>query len=103
LPWALSPPRAQRLTIRSDSRPTLAESLAVFLSVVSSLLVGAVLVWTPWTELWESNYFLTAHSTLRGWVLSAFTRGAVTGLGLVNIILAFVEAHQHLVDRTERI
>jgi len=74
----------------------------VFLSVVSSLLVGAVLVWTPWTELWETNYFLAAHSVLRAWVLSAFTRGAVTGLGLVNIVLALVEAHQHLADRIER-
>lgn len=75
----------------------------MFLSVVSSLLVGAVLVWTPWTDLWESNYFLGADSALRGWVLSAFTRGAVTGLGLINIVLALVEAHQHLADRIERI
>jgi len=75
----------------------------VFLSVVSSLLVGVVLVWSPWTELWESNYFLGQHELLRGWVLSAFTRGAVTGLGLVNILLAFAEAHQHLVGRVERV
>jgi hypothetical protein len=77
--------------------------VAVFLSVVSSLLVGAVLVVAPWTSLWESNYFLGSHSALRGWVLSAFTRGAVTGLGLMNILLAFAEAHQHLVDRIERV
>jgi hypothetical protein len=64
--------------------------------------VGVVLVAAPWTALWESNYFLASHSALRGWVLSAFTRGAVSGLGLVNILLAFAEAHQHLVERIER-
>jgi hypothetical protein len=30
-------------------------------------------------------------------LLSAFTRGAVSGLGLVNIVLALHEIHQHLI------
>ena len=77
--------------------------MAVLLSVISSLLVGAVLVVAPWTPLWESNYLLVPHPALRAWVLSAFTRGAVSGLGIVNILLAFAEARQHLVDRIERI
>lgn len=67
----------------------------------SSTLVGLVLIVAPWWPegLWESNYFLAAHTTLRGWMLSAFTRGAVSGLGLVNIVLAFSEARQYLFDR----
>lgn len=70
--------------------------MAVFLSVLSSLLVGLILVVAPWTALWESNYLLHPHPVLRAFVLSAFTRGTVTGLGLVNLILAFYEARQHL-------
>jgi hypothetical protein len=66
--------------------------LASLLSFVSSLLVGLVLVVAPWTTLWDANYLLQPHPFLRGLVLSAFTRGAVTGLGLVNILLALHEA-----------
>lgn len=68
--------------------------MTTFLSVLSSLLVGIVLVVAPWTSLWDSNYLLGPHPGLRAWLLSAFTRGAVTGLGLVNILLALHEASQ---------
>jgi hypothetical protein len=64
----------------------------MFLSVLSSLLVGVILVIAPWTALWDANYILPPHPAVRALVLSAFTRGAVTGLGLVNIVLAFQEA-----------
>jgi hypothetical protein len=70
--------------------------VAILLSVLSSLLVGVVLVFAPWTSLWDANYMLQPNPLFRSVVLSAFTRGAVTGLGLVNIVLAFEEAHQHL-------
>jgi hypothetical protein len=70
--------------------------VAIFLSVLSSLLVGIVLVFAPWTSLWDANYMLQPNQLFRSVVLSAFTRGAVTGLGLVNIVLAIEEAHEHL-------
>lgn len=66
--------------------------MATFLSVLSSLLVGIVLVVAPWTSWWDSNYLLGPHPAMRTLLLNAFTRGAVTGLGLVNILLAFHEA-----------
>jgi hypothetical protein len=65
------------------------------LSVLSSALVGVVLVVAPWTALWDSNYLLHPHPLLRSVVLSAFTRGGVTGLGLVNLFLALHEARHH--------
>jgi hypothetical protein len=70
--------------------------VASVLSVSSSLLVGIILVVAPWTTLWDSNYLLNPHPALRAFVLSSFTRGSVTGLGLVNIVLAIWEARQHL-------
>jgi hypothetical protein len=75
--------------------------MAAFLSVLSSLLVGAVLVFIPWTQFWDANYLLQPHPLLRSVLLNAFTRGAVTGLGLVNLLLAFVEAHGHVKDLHE--
>ena len=61
--------------------------MAAFLSVLSSLLVGIVLASRPWTTLWDANYLLQPSRAAR-LLLSGFTRGAVTGLGLVNIVLA---------------
>ena len=70
--------------------------MAVFLSVLSTLLVGVILAIAPWTSLWDANYLLSPHPLLRSLLLSAFTRGTVSGLGLVNIVLALYEARQHL-------
>jgi hypothetical protein len=71
--------------------------LAALLSILSSLLVGSVLVFAPWTPLWESNWLLQIWPGLRGLVLNAFTRGAVTGLGLVNVLVALGDLHARLV------
>ena len=70
--------------------------MASFLSVSSALLVGVILVVAPWTTLWDSNYLLHSHPLVRAFVLNAFTRGTVSGLGLVNIAIALWEARQHL-------
>lgn len=66
------------------------------LSVVSSLLVGTILVIAPWTGLWESNYLLGPYPDLRAVLLSSYARGTVSGLGLVNILLALDEVRRHL-------
>lgn len=78
------------------------EPLATFLSVLSSFLVGLILTVAPWTGWWDANYILPPHPAIRALVLSAFTRGAVTGLGLVNILLALQEAREHLMGADDR-
>ncbi len=70
--------------------------MTALLSILSSLLVGAVLVLAPWTALWDSNWLLQLWPGLRGVVLSAFTRGAVTGLGLVNVLVALGDLRARL-------
>lgn len=70
--------------------------MAALLSILSSLLVGIVLVFAPWTALWDSNWLLQLSPGLRGTLLSAFTRGAVTGIGLVNVLLALDDVRRHL-------
>jgi hypothetical protein len=72
------------------------ELLTIGLSVASSLLVGVLLVVVPWTSLWDSNYLLQPYPALRMLALSPFARGMVTGVGLVNIVVALHEAYQHL-------
>ena len=72
--------------------------MAQLLSILSSFLVGLVLVVAPWTSLWDSNWLLQPHPTLRDIFLNAFTRGAVSGLGLVNVLLAIHDARSQLVE-----
>ena len=64
--------------------------------------MGAILAVVPWTALWDANFLLQPYPRARSLVLSAFTRGTVTGIGLVNILLAVDEALQHLRSRGER-
>ena len=80
----------------------MSDFLTVALSVVSSLLVGAILVVMPWTQLWDANYLLQPYPALRAVVLSPFARGTVTGLGIVNIVVAVHEAYLHLGVRALR-
>jgi len=76
--------------------------LAALLSILSSLLVGLVLVVAPWTSLWESNWLLQPYPALRGLLLNAFARGAVSGLGLVNVVLALNDLYPRLLAAARR-
>jgi hypothetical protein len=73
--------------------------LAAVLSILSSFLVGAALVFAPWTTLWDSNWLLQLVPAARGPLLSSFTRGAVSGLGLVNLALAARDLYARLAGR----
>ena len=81
----------------------LRSSLASALSIASSFLVGAPLVVAPWTSLWETNYLLQTHPWFRTIMLDPFTRGAVTGLGLVNLLLAALETRAYLRESKRRV
>ena len=71
--------------------------------ILISLLVGALLVVAPWLpELWDANWLLQLWPGLRGLLTSPFTRGAVTGLGLVNVLLALTDVHRRLFSRGAR-
>ena len=50
--------------------------------------LGVVLLFLPWLQLWESNYFLSHYPALRPYLLHPSLRGAITGLGALDILLA---------------
>jgi hypothetical protein len=53
--------------------------------------IGLFLVVFPWMDSWDLNYFEDFFPSLRDtWDDPAF-RGAVTGLGLINIYIAVVQ------------
>ncbi len=45
----------------------------------------------PWSAFWERNYFVEATSTFGALLTSNYTRGAITGLGLINVWAALAE------------
>jgi hypothetical protein len=47
--------------------------------------VGVVLTLMPWSILWERNYFLIVLPGLQDAFTNNFVRGAVSGLGVVNL------------------
>jgi hypothetical protein len=76
-----------------------------FLSVLSAFLVGVVLAVAPWWPFmgWDTNYLLNLNPIVRSLFLNVFTRGAVSGLGLANLLLACHEAHQYLAGPRDRL
>jgi len=56
--------------------------------VVLCFELGALLLYIPWTTFWEQNYFLNHFPSLMPLFLHPSFRGAVSGLGVLDIILA---------------
>jgi hypothetical protein len=50
-----------------------------------------LLVLIPWSAFWERNYFVEGSAAFAVIFTSNYTRGAITGLGLVNVWAALAE------------
>jgi hypothetical protein len=61
------------------------------LFVVYFLEVGLLLVLLPWFSFWDRNYFADSVPLLGAIARNYFVRGAISGLGLVNVGAAFSE------------
>ena len=64
------------------------------LYIIYSFEVGFFLVVLPWLRIWENNYILYRYPGFRPVVASFFMKGAVLGLGLVNILIGVQELVQ---------
>ncbi len=60
--------------------------LAVFF-----LEIGALLIVVPWTSFWDQNVFIESSSLLQRMFNNHFVRGAVSGLGVINLGVAVLE------------
>ena len=45
----------------------------------------------PWSAFWDHNYFADVVPGLRSFMMNNFVRGAVSGLGAVNLFAALSE------------
>jgi len=51
------------------------------------IAVGIILVWLPRTGAWENNLALWSWPQIEPFVLNPYFKGAVTGLGIANILI----------------
>ncbi len=58
--------------------------------------LGLFLIFVPWSVLWEHNILLSYSLHLRDFFLNNFVRGAVSGLGLVDVGLGLAELGRFL-------
>jgi|SRR5579863_5511931 len=72
-------------------RPSWLRRLGLLLFVVLSFEVGLFLIVFPWLESWDQNRIASMAPWLRGVWDTGYFRGALTGLGAVNVYVALSE------------
>jgi hypothetical protein len=55
---------------------------------------GLVLILLPWSNYWDANYYIYQYPSLGLVLKNAYLRGAVSGLGFMNVLLS-LEAFRH--------
>ena len=74
------------------------DRLALVIKVVFYIELGMLLAILPWTRVWTDNSFVMAYPKLRALLLEGWLRGAVSGIGLLDIWIGIWEA-VHYRDR----
>jgi hypothetical protein len=61
--------------------------------IVLCFEMGALLLYLPWSNFWEQNYFLAHFPSLMSFLLHPSVRGLVSGLGVLDIFVALGLLH----------
>jgi hypothetical protein len=59
------------------------------LFVILRLYVGALVFLLPWRSIWTTNAWIMHWPSLAGFIAQGWVRGLVSGVGLLNIWIAF--------------
>ena len=64
--------------------------------------IGVVLLVVPWMPYWQQNYFIDARPFVEPLLTNDFVKGAISGLGLVNLVAGLFElASLFMANRTD--
>lgn len=72
--------------------PAWLQYLELSVRVVVRLYLGLIVAVLPWTHFWNGNHLLLYVPHLSFLVLNGFTRGIISGLGLLNLWIAVSDA-----------
>ncbi|HVB36029.1 MAG TPA: hypothetical protein VND42_02225 [Candidatus Acidoferrales bacterium] len=56
--------------------------------------MGLLIILIPWSNFWDANYFLNRYPLLIPVLLNPYVRGAISGLGVIDAVLA-VDSFRH--------
>jgi hypothetical protein len=52
------------------------------------LELGLLLILLPWSPFWDTNFLLNKYPSLIHILLNSYLRGAISGLGVLDAVLA---------------
>ena len=62
--------------------------------------IGFVLIVVPWSAFWDRNYFAQVAPPLEALITNNFVRGAVSGLGVINVLAGLAELMSMVLARS---
>jgi hypothetical protein len=72
-------------------RSTWQHKLGTILFIIVCFEVGVFLIIFPWTQQWETNALANLYPWLRDFWTNSYFRGALSGLGVLNIYISLGE------------
>jgi hypothetical protein len=76
--------------------PRWLERAELFLRVMLRMYIGMAVCYAPWSRLfWDQNPLFLQFPTLSIYAANGVVRGLVSGLGLLNLWIAFHDAIRH--------
>ncbi|HUQ92585.1 MAG TPA: hypothetical protein VM120_12980 [Bryobacteraceae bacterium] len=91
---SLTPEPASYLVQEAEGTPSAFRwyhKVGAVLFAIFCFELGVFLLVFPWLEIWEQNLFATWNHLLQQVWMNPYFRGTVSGLGLVNIFISFIE------------
>lgn len=76
--------------------PRWLERSELFLRVLLRMYIGIAVCYVPWSHLfWDQNPLFVQFPTLSVYAANGAVRGIISGLGLLNLWIAFRDAVRH--------
>jgi hypothetical protein len=75
-------------------------SVARILVLLLWLTLGLALILAPWTDVWESNFFIYQYPALGLLLKNLYLRGAISGLGFMDILMSLESFRRTAAART---
>jgi hypothetical protein len=76
--------------------PRWLERAELFLRVLLRMYIGLAICYAPWSRMfWDQNPLFLQFPSLGVWAANGAVRGLVSGLGLLNLWIAFQDAVRH--------
>ena len=95
-PGPLPEPAPQIAGHKPQRIPRWLERAELFLRVMLRMYIGLAVCYVPWSRMfWDQNPLFVQFPTLSIYAANGAVRGIVSGLGLLNLWIAFQDAIHH--------